>query len=245
VAISISADHKTAAIVEVNSETDFVARNEKFQDLVIKIAELALINDDVLNAKITDNETTKEFIDHLIAIVGENITFRRTKRITVNSGVIASYIHGTVAPGMGKIGVLVALEAKNTFDISVLTDFGKKIAMHIAAANPLYLCSKCIPPADLEKERNIAKTRAQELGKPDAIIEKMVDGHVKKFLAENTLMEQIFVIDGKTKVFEIIDAFNKKTGSDVKVYAFEKFVLGEGIDKPVTSFAEEVAAFTK
>lgn len=245
IAIAVSDDKKTASIVELNSETDFVARNEKFQDLASGIATIALKTEDVLSEKFPDGKTVKDEIDHLISLVGENMTFRRAKKVTVENGVIAAYIHNAVKPNMGKIGVLVALEANGEFNQSKAEELGKKIAMHVAAANPSYLCSRCVPADVVAKEKEIAIAQAKELGKPDNIAEKMAEGRVKKFFEESTLIEQVFVMDGKAKVQEVVDKFNKENGSDIKIAGFTKFVLGEGIEKVETNFAEEVASFMK
>ncbi len=245
VAVALSADQKTAAIVELNSETDFVARNEKFQELAAGIAKVALRTEHVLDEKFSSGKTVKEEIDQLISLVGENITFRRAKKVMVSHGIISAYIHNAVTPDMGKIGVLVAMEADGNVCTEKTGALGKKIAMHIAAANPTYLCPKCVPQEILDKEREIAIAQAKEIGKPDDVAAKIAEGRVKKFLAENTLVEQIFVIDGKTKVQEVVDKFNKENGFNVKIAEFTKFVLGEGIEKKETNFAEEVASFMK
>lgn len=245
IAVTVSDDKKIASIVELNSETDFVARNEKFQDIAAGIAIVALKTEDVLNEKFPSGKTVKEEIDHLISLVGENMTFRRAKKIEVSNGVISAYVHNAVKPGMGKIGVLVAFEADGEFCPVKLEELGKKIAMHIAAANPTYLCSKCVPQEVIAKEKDIVMAQAKELGKPENIAEKMAEGRVKKFFEECALVEQVFVMDGKAKVQEIIDSFNKENGFNVNISNFVKFVLGEGIEKVETNFAEEVASFIK
>lgn len=246
VSVIISDDKKSAAIVEVNSETDFVARNDKFQDLVRGIARVALKNDkDVTSETLPSGNTVKEEIDHLISLIGENMTFRRAKKVEVKNGLISSYIHNATASEMGKIGVLVAFEAEGEFCPEKLGELGRKIAMHIAAANPSYLCPKCVPEDIIAKEKDIAVAKAKELGKPDNIAEKIAEGQVKKYFEETTLLEQVFVMDGKSKVKDVIDAFNKQNGFNVKISEFVKFVLGEGIEKTETNFAEEVASFIK
>lgn len=246
IAVAVSDDKKTASIVELNSETDFVARNEKFQDIASGIAQVALKSaEDVLNQKFPNGRTVKEEIDHLISLVGENMTFRRAQKLEVSNGVISSYIHNAVKPNMGKIGVLVSFEAEGTFCPNKLDELGKKIAMHIAAANPTYLCPKCVPQEVIDKEKEIVMAQAKEIGKPENIAEKMAEGRIKKFFEENALVEQVFVMDGKAKVHEIIEKFNKDNGFNVKISGFTKFVLGEGIEKVVTNFAEEVASFMK
>lgn len=245
ISVIISDDKKSAAIVEVNSETDFVARNDKFQALVYEIAKVALKNENVISEKLPSGNTVKEEIDHLISLIGENMTFRRAKKIEVKNGLIASYIHNATASEMGKIGVLVAFEAEGDFCPNKLEELGRKLAMHIAAANPSYLCPKCVPQDIVGKEREIAISKAKELGKPDNIAEKMAEGQVKKYFEETTLLEQVFVMDGKSKVRDVIDTFNSQNGFNVKISEFVKFVLGEGIEKTETNFAEEVASFIK
>ena len=170
---------------------------------------------------------------------------RRAKKVMVSHGIISAYIHNAVTPDMGKIGVLVAMEADGKVCTEKTGELGKKIAMHIAAANPTYLCPKCVPQEVLDKEKEIAMAQAKEIGKPDDVAAKIAEGRAKKFLAENTLVEQIFVMDGKTKVQDVIDKFNKENGFNVKIAEFTKFVLGEGIEKKETNFAEEVASFMK
>lgn len=245
VAVIITEDKKSAAIVEVNSETDFVARNDKFQELVREITKTALKNENVINEKLSSGNTVKEEIDHLISLIGENMTFRRAKKLEVKNGLIASYVHNATASEMGKIGVLVALEAEGEFCPEKLEELGRKLAMHVAAANPTYLCPKCVPQDIIAKEKEIAIAKAKELGKPDNIAEKMAEGQVKKYLEETTLLEQVYVMDGKTKVKDVIGSFNSKNGFNVKISEFVKFILGEGIEKTETNFAEEVASFIK
>ncbi len=245
VAVIITEDKKSAAIVEVNSETDFVARNDKFQELVREITKTALKNENVINEKLSSGNTVKEEIDHLISLIGENMTFRRAKKLEVKNGLIASYVHNATASEMGKIGVLVVLEAESEFSPEKLEELGRKLAMHVAAANPTYLCPKCVPQDIIAKEKEIAIAKAKELGKPDNIAEKMAEGQVKKYLEETTLLEQVYVMDGKTKVKDVIDSFNSKNGFNVKISEFVKFILGEGIEKTETNFAEEVASFIK
>lgn len=246
VSLTISDDKKSAAIVEVNSETDFVARNSKFQTLVKEITKVALENDkDVINQKLPSGNTVKEEIDHLISLIGENMTFRRAKRMEVKNGLIASYVHNVASYEMGKIGVLVALEAEGEFSPSKLEELGRKLSMHIAAANPLYLCPECVPQNIIAKEKEIAIAKAKELGKPDNIAEKIAEGQVKKYFEETTLFEQPYIMGNDVKVKEVIDTFNKENECNIKISEFVKFVLGEGIEKTETNFAEEVASFMK
>ena len=245
VAVAVSDDKKTASIVEINSETDFVARNEKFQNLASELAMLALQNEDVLNTQFPSGKTAKEEIEQLVSLVGENITFRRAKKVTVSNGLIATYVHSAVQPNMGKIGVLVTLETEGSYCPEKTSELGKKLAMHIAAANPTYLCPKCVPQDAIDKEKEIALAQAKEVGRPADVAAKIAEGRAKKYLEETVLLEQIFVMDGKTKVKDVIEKFNKDNGFNIKVTDFTKFVLGEGIEKTVTNFAEEVASFMK
>jgi elongation factor Ts len=249
IAFSLSSDSKAASIIEVNSETDFVARNEKFQDVVSGIANISLEHeslDTVLDSKFSGTgKTVREEIDLLISLVGENVNFRRCQRLSVKNGAISSYMHGAIKPGMGKIGVLVAIESETPCDPSEVDSIGKKLAMHIAAANPSYLCQKCVPQDVIAKEKEIILAQAAENGKPPEIAEKMADGRIKKFFEECVLLDQILVIDGKTKISSYIDDFNKAHGTTLKVTSFIKYVLGEGIEKQETNFAEEVKSFIK
>ncbi len=257
VAVAVSDDRQTASIVELNSETDFVARNEKFQELASELAKIALKNEDVLSEEFPSGKTAKEEIEHLVSLVGENITFRRAKKVHVDMGLIATYVHSAVQPNMGKIGVLVALEPegacceccsnpeKRERAMEAVTELGKKLAMHIAAANPTYLCSKCVPQEAIDKEKEIALAQAKEVGRPADVAAKIAEGRAKKYIEETAFMEQIFVMDGKTKVKDVIEKFNKDNGVHIKVSSYTKFVLGEGIEKTATNFAEEVASFMK
>jgi elongation factor Ts len=245
VAYSISTNQKEAALVEINSETDFVARNEQFQQLVTEIANQALVTPNILNAKINQHTTIADEIKRLISLVGENITFRRAEKLYVEKGIVSAYIHNTVGDKMGKLGVLVALEEQNENYNTKLDEFGRKLAMHIAAANPTYLCQECIPQDVITKEKEIVIAQAKNLGKDENIANKMAEGRIKKFFEETVLLEQIYVIDNKTKVIKVVEAFNKEHGCNVKISGYKKFVLGEGIDKSETNFVAEVNAFLK
>ncbi|MEE4350819.1 MAG: translation elongation factor Ts [Pacificimonas sp.] len=239
-----SADTRGAA-VEVNSETDFVAKNDKFQKFVNDVTAIALeknITDvDALKAEtMADGKTVGERLTDNIATIGENQQLRRAATIEVGEGVVASYIHNQAAPGLGKIGVLVALES--TADKDALNDFGRQIAMHIAAAAPIALDESKVDAETVARERAIAAEKARESGKPDNIIEKMVEGSVRKFLSENTLLGQVYVIDGKAKVSEAVAAKGKELGADIKIADYVRFQLGEGIEREESDFAAEVAA---
>ena len=213
--IGVHATGTEGAAVEVNSETDFVAKNEKFQKFVADVTAIALEKktEDVAALKSTgmsDGKTVEERLTDNIATIGENQALRRAAYISVGEGIVASYVHNQMAPDLGKIGVLVALESSG--DKDALADFGRQIAMHIAAAAPIALDETRVDPETVERERNIAAEKARESGKPDNIVEKMVEGSVKKFLSENTLLGQVYVIDGKAKVSEAVAAKSKEIG---------------------------------
>ncbi len=232
------------AIVEVNSETDFVARGDQFQAFVRTVSELALKVDGdldrVLAASIPGGGTTAEALTNLIAKLGENMSIRRTAGLSVSPGVVASYIHNAIGPDLGKIGVLVALESSG--DQAKVAALGKQIAMHIAAASPLALSPGDLPAAVVARERAIYADQARESGKPDNVIEKMVEGRLRKFYEEQVLLSQTFVIDGETQVGKVLENASKELGTKVQVKSFLRFQVGEGIDKPVTDFAAEVKA---
>lgn len=240
---AVMVDGTIGAVVEVNSETDFVARNEKFQALVSGIAKLALKASDIealKNAVMPSGKSVAEEIVESVATIGENISLRRLEVLKVNSGVVASYIHNLVSEGLGKISVLVALES--TADESKLLALGKQIAMHIAAARPQSLTIDNLDPAIVGRERDIFSEQARASGKPDSIIEKMVEGRIRKFYEEAVLLEQIFVIDGETKIKDVVANAAKEFGAPVTLKAFARFELGEGIEQEETDFAAEVAA---
>ena len=231
--------------VEVNSQTDFVAKNEIFQGFVRDVTAVALeqgINDiDALKAaKLPQGGTVDEVLTANISTIGENQVLRRAKKVEVTKGAVIPYVHNAAAPGLGKIGVLVALESEA--DKAALETLGKQLAMHIAAANPLALTGEELDPALIERERDIARDKAAESGKPAEIVEKMVEGAMAKFRKENALLSQLFVMDNKTKVEDVIAAEAKTLGSDIALKSYVRFQLGEGIEKKVDDFAAEVAA---
>jgi elongation factor Ts len=232
------------AVVEINSETDFVAKNEQFQDFVRNVAELALAQggdiEALKSAAYPGGGTVEEKLTDNIATIGENQSLRRAKLVEVGQGAVVSYVHNAAAPNMGKIGVLVALESAAPAD--TLTALGKQIAMHIAAANPLSLDADGLDADLLAREKAIAMEKAAESGKPANIVEKMVEGTMAKFRKENALLSQLFVIDGKTPVADVVAAAGKDAGSPITLKAFERFQLGEGIEKQESDFAAEVAA---
>jgi elongation factor Ts len=232
------------AVVEVNSETDFVGKNEQFQDFVRNVAQIALATgadlDELARASYPGHGTVAETLTANIATIGENQSLRRAARLEVAEGVVISYVHNAVAPGLGKIGVLVALESKG--ETAALEALGRQLAMHIAAANPLALRGEDLDPALVARERAIAQEKAAESGKPAEITEKMVEGALAKFRKENALLSQVFVIDNKSKIADVVVAEAKKIGADITLKEYVRFQLGEGIERQESDFAAEVAA---
>ncbi len=234
-----------AAVVEINSETDFVARNEQFQAIVTAVAKLALDadGDAVKLGEMpfpgTGHSVSAELTE-AIAKIGENMNLRRTETVSVSDGVVSSYVHSAVKEGLGRLGILVALESSG--DKTALNALGKQIAMHIAATNPLSISPDDLDPAVVARERAIFAEQARESGKPAEIIEKMVEGRVRKYYEEVTLLAQTFVIDGETKVADAIKNAEKDVGAPIKLTRFVRYALGEGIEKQETDFAAEVAA---
>ncbi len=243
--VGVAVSDSSAALVEVNSETDFVARNETFQELVQSIAELSLSNSGDYEGTLAadfpgESRTVDEQVQQMVATIGENIQFRRSAGLSVASGVVSSYIHNAVVPNLGKIGVLVALES--TGDVEKLSALGKQIAMHVAAANPLALSVDALDPAVVERERAVLAEQARESGKSEEIIAKMTEGRLRKFYEESVLNEQLFVIDGETKIAKVIEQAADDVGAEVKLTGFVRFALGEGIEREEEDFAAEVAA---
>jgi elongation factor Ts len=242
--VGVAVSGNRGAVVEVNSETDFVAKNEIFQDFVRNVATLALQHGtdvEVLGAaQYPEGGTVAEKLTDNIAKIGENQSLRRAAVIEVGEGVVVPYVHNQVVPGLGKIGVLVALESGARAD--TLTALGKQIAMHVAAANPLALNADELDPALVERERAIATEKAKESGKPQNIVEKMVEGGLAKFRKDSALLSQLFVMDNKTPVAEVVASAAKDAGTGIVLAGFVRFQLGEGIEKKVDDFAAEVAA---
>ncbi|MBA3510833.1 translation elongation factor Ts [Sphingomonas sp.] len=243
--VGVAVEGTRGAVVEVNSETDFVAKNEQFQNFVREAARLALASGgdiDVLGAsQFPGGGTVAEALTNNIATIGENQSLRRAAMLEVSEGVVVSYVHNSVAPGLGKIGVLVALESAAPAD--VLQPLGKQLAMHIAAANPLALDADSLSPTLIERERGIAMEKARESGKPANIVEKMVEGSIAKFRKDHALLSQLFVIDNKTPVAEVVAAAAKEeAATGIELKGFVRFQLGEGIEKKESDFAAEVAA---
>ena len=242
--IGVAVNGTRGAMVEVNSETDFVAKNEQFQAFVSGVAALALEGggtvENLRAANWPEGGTVQEKLTHNVATIGENQSLRRTAVLQVGQGVVVPYVHTVAAPGLGKIGVLVALES--SADQAELQGLGKHLAMHIAAANPLALTGGELDPSLIDRERAIATEKANESGKPADIVAKMVDGGIAKFRKDNALLSQMFVMDPKTKVEDVIAARAKELGSPIALNAFVRFQLGEGIEKKESDFAAEVAA---
>ena len=243
--IGIAARTDAGALVEVNSETDFVARNDQFKDFVKSAAQLALeAEGDVekLLAKNMGGSTVDTVLKELVAKIGENMSVRRAIALAVSPGVVASYVHNAAAAELGKIGVLVAL--KSTADAAKLMALGKQIAMHIAATSPLALTPEHLSKDVIERERAIYADQARQSGKPENIIEKMVDGRMRKFYEESVLLSQIFVIDGETPIAKVLEKASKDLGAPVTIEGFVRFQVGEGIEKETGDFADEVKSLS-
>jgi elongation factor Ts len=243
--IGVAAAGTTAAVVEVNSETDFVARNEQFQSLVRDVAALAVTAggdvDALGNAMIASTgKSVRDSITDAVATIGENMQLRRTAAITVTDGVVGTYVHNAVVEGLGKIGVIVGLES--TGNKNVLAMLGKQVAMHIAAATPLAVRPEEVDASVIEREKDIFADQARQSGKPEAVIEKMIEGRVRKFYEEVTLLKQPFVVIPDQTVEQALKAAEKEVGAPVTVTKFVRFVIGEGIEKETSDFAAEVAA---
>ncbi len=234
--VSVKVEGNKGVIVEINSETDFVAKNDQFQSLVTTITETAFENNGDETATKSAHEQT---ITDAVATIGENISFRRSAGLSTNQGAVISYVHNAAAEGLGKIGVLVALES--AADTATLESLGKKLAMHIAASKPAALNRDGVDQSLIEKEKEIFTEQARASGKPDNIIEKMVVGRINKFYEEITLLDQAYIIDPKQKIREVVESAGKEAGSDITISGYVQFTLGEGIEKKEENFAEEVA----
>lgn len=243
--VGVAVEGTKAVAVEVNSETDFVAKNEQFQDFVRKTTAVALGmgSDDVEALKAAaypDGGTVMDKLTNNVATIGENQQVRRMKTVSVSQGVVVPYMHNAAAPNLGKIGVLVALESDASAD--VLAPLGKQLAMHIAAAFPLALDADGLDADLIARERKIAAEKAAESGKPADVQEKMVDGAIKKFAKENALLSQVFVMDNKTAIADVVAQAGKAAGTTITLKDYVRFQLGEGIEKEESDFAAEVAA---
>lgn len=243
--VGVAASGNAAAVVEINAETDFIARNPQFQAMVLQAAEIAAAKEHTVESLARapfkgEAATLSEEITRLIAVIGENMNLRRVERLSVANGVVATYVHNATTPGLGRIGVLVALES--TSDAAKLQDLGRKIAMHVAAATPQSLDVASLDPLALERERAVLVDQARASGRPEEVIQKMVEGRVRKFYEEVVLLEQVFVMDGKTKIADVVEQFAKEIGTPVVLKGFVRYNLGEGIEKEETDFAAEVQA---
>lgn len=241
--VAIATNGKTGVVVELNSETDFVARNEEFQGFVRAVADKALAEakdiDSLMNATL-DGKPVSENLTDKIAKIGENMNIRRMEKLSVNDGVVVGYMHNAVAPNLGKIGVLIALES--TGDKAKLETLGKQIAMHAAAAFPKFLKREEVDATTLEREKNVLREQALGEGKKPDIVEKMLEGRIRKFYEEIVLLEQDFVMDPDTKINKLLENAAKDIGAPVALTAYSRIQLGEGIEKEEVDFAAEVAA---
>jgi elongation factor Ts len=242
--IAVESSGRTATILEVNSETDFVARNDQFQAFAREAAKIALMNDGTLasleSARFPGSQTTvKDRLNELIATIGENMSLRRLQKLEISKGVISSYVHNAVSEGLGKIGVLVALESDG--DVTMLGSLGRQLAMHIAATSPLAIDASGLDPTAVERESSIL--REKNAGKPDQVLQKIVDSGLKSYYKEVTLLEQAFVHDPSKAVAQVLKEAEAKAGKPVTVTSFVRYALGEGIEKEeAQDFAAEVAA---
>jgi elongation factor Ts len=241
VAVATGGNH--GAVVEINAETDFVARNDQFQAFVKAAGQIALLVDgdvEALKAAKHGDTTVQEELTKLIATIGENMNVRRVAKLSVKQGVVASYVHNPIAPNLGKIGVLVALESAG--DPEKLQALGRQLAMHVAAARPEALSIGDVDPTNLDRERQVLADQARASGKGEDIIAKMVEGRLRKYYEEVVLLEQVYVVDGESKVKAVVEKAAKEIGAPVVLAGFVRFALGEGIEKEQVDFAAEVAA---
>ncbi len=242
--VGVAVSGTKGAAVEVNSETDFVAKNDQFQQFVRDVTQIALASggdiDGLKTQSMPSGKTVDEVLTNNVATIGENQSLRRMKTLEVTKGAVVPYVHNAAAPGLGKIGVLVALESEASDD--VLQALGKQIAMHIAAAFPKALNEADLDEAEIERERAIATEKAADSGKPADIIAKMVEGGIAKYRKEHALVSQLFVMDGKTKISDVVAKAGKDAGAEIKLVDYVRFQLGEGIEKEASDFAAEVAA---
>src|ERR1700744_2163457 len=240
--VGVALGSGTGALVEVNAETDFVARNDQFKDFVKSAAQLGLAADgdlEKLLAKPMSGSTVDATLKELVAKIGENMSVRRATALSVSEGVVASYVHNAAGPELGKIGVLVALKSKAPED--KLLALGRQIAMHVAAANPLALTPEHLSKDVIERERAVQAEIARPSGKPEKVIEKMMEGRMRKFYEESVLMSQTFVIDGETQISKVVEKASKDLGTPVAIEGFVRFQVGEGIEKVESDFADEVS----
>ena len=241
--VGLAVSGTTGVVVEINAETDFVARNDQFQAFVKKASDIALskANDvDALGAADFGNgKNVKDALTELVATIGENMSLRRMSKLSVKDGIVSGYVHNAISPGLGKIGVLVALESAGKKE--VLEQYGKQIAMHVAAAFPQYLNRESVDTTAIDRERNVLRDQAKQQGKSDEVIEKMVEGRMRKFYEEIVLLDQIFVVDGETRISALLEKAGKEAGAPVAITGYARMQLGEGIEKEEADFAAEVA----
>ena len=239
--IGVAADKRSGALVEVNAETDFVARNDQFKDFVKSAAKLGLQADGdvekLLASKMADG-TVDSVLKELVAKIGENMSVRRATVLAVSEGVVANYVHNAAGPELGKIGVLVALKSSAPED--KLMALGKQIAMHVAAANPLALTPEHLSKDVIERERAVQADIARQSGKPENVIEKMMEGRMRKFYEESVLMNQVFVLDNETPISKVVEKTSKELGAPIVIEGFVRYQVGEGIEKVTSDFADEV-----
>ena len=245
--VSVFTSDNSGAVIEVNSETDFVARNGEFQSFVSTVTKIALDKggeiETILASEFDDGITVQVALNNLIATIGENINLRRASSLSVKSGTVSSYVHNVSAPGVGRIAVLVGLESDG--DKTALKEIGKQLAMHVAAAAPRWMSVNEVPEDELERERKILTDQAKGSGKPEEIIAKMVEGRLRKFYEETVLLEQTSMIDGETKISKLLEQAEKDSGAQVILKGFIHYVLGEGVEKVEDDFAAEVAAVAR
>lgn len=244
--VGMAVEGKSGALVEINAETDFVARNETFQAFVGEVTKIALDKGDDFEALKTapcgSKASVSDAVVDMVATIGENIQLRRSAKLSVEQGVVSGYVHNQTAPGLGKIGVLVALES--TGDAEKLDELGRQIAMHVAAAQPQFLTVDTVDAEAVNRERDVLAEQARASGKPEEIVQKMVDGRLRKFYEEVVLTEQVFVIDGETRISKVIENAAKDVGAPVKLAGFVRFTLGEGVERKEDDFADEVKKLT-
>ena len=242
--VAASVSHGVGALIELNSETDFVSRNDEFQNFAKALADIALGVNDLSALKAAEfpgaGRTVEEELTQKIATIGENMSLRRMQKVSVDAGLVVPYIHNAVADGLGRIGVLVGLSS--AADEASLAALGKQLAMHIAATSPASLSVDDLDPAMVQRERDVLIEQAKSSGKPQDIAEKMVEGRIRKFCDEVVLLEQTFVIDGKSKIKDVLKQYSSELGTEVSIDSFKMLILGQGIEVEEKDFAAEVAA---